>query len=474
LFARLSRFPFRIYTLALFLRLGVAMLAHALPIGLDDMFQYDMLGRSLAGGQGYRWYDEHDLKLIQQFLPMELPPEYDPRGVLTSFRPPAYPAFLALVYMITGSGPGRFFAVRLAQGFLTATLAPLTWALALRMGFVQRTAKYAAFIVAVFPLLIVYSIALVTENLFIVALALALLLSIRAEQSGKTGAYALAGAAFSLVVLTRSVASILVGIIAAWFWAVAPARKKAVANSLVFCLVFLLALAPWVLRNSRLHHSFTWVESSFGYNLYLGYHPQSTGTFQFGISLDLIPILDDGERSARGVRAAIGFIRDDPGRIPGLMVYKAGYFWGLHKRALIYFYGGGMLGDWPAWLLALVLALDALPMVLLAPLAAVGLMCGRIDRYKAFMACVIASYCGVHMLVIAESRFNLALLPILAILGMYSIVEKPWHNSTRRQRFWAVALAALLAINWTCEIWRDWPLLGQLFGPGGSRLGLPY
>ena len=41
-------FAFRIYIVALVLRLIPVLLAPGLGIGLDDMFQYDMLARSLT------------------------------------------------------------------------------------------------------------------------------------------------------------------------------------------------------------------------------------------------------------------------------------------------------------------------------------------------------------------------------------------------------------------------------------------
>ena len=40
--------------IALILRLIPVILARGLGIGLDDMFQYDMLARSLAAGNGFR------------------------------------------------------------------------------------------------------------------------------------------------------------------------------------------------------------------------------------------------------------------------------------------------------------------------------------------------------------------------------------------------------------------------------------
>ncbi len=61
-------FAFRIYIVALILRLIPVILSRGLGIGLDDMFQYDMLARSLAGGHGFRWYAQADLDRFASFL----------------------------------------------------------------------------------------------------------------------------------------------------------------------------------------------------------------------------------------------------------------------------------------------------------------------------------------------------------------------------------------------------------------------
>ncbi|HEX2696376.1 MAG TPA: hypothetical protein VHM28_01625, partial [Anaerolineales bacterium] len=115
--------------IALILRLIPVFLTRHLSIGLDDMFQYDMLARSLAMGNGFRWYAPNDLARIAPYLHIDLSAvALDPRGVLTTFRAPLYPAFLALVYLFNGVNDGRFFAARLAQAvFLGAPLAPMTY-----------------------------------------------------------------------------------------------------------------------------------------------------------------------------------------------------------------------------------------------------------------------------------------------------------------------------------------------------------
>ena len=84
-----TSFGWIIFFVAVIVRLLPVIAAREMTIGLDDMFQYDMLARSLAAGDGFRWYAEDDLALVERYLPIEfIKGEYDPRGVLTSFRAP--------------------------------------------------------------------------------------------------------------------------------------------------------------------------------------------------------------------------------------------------------------------------------------------------------------------------------------------------------------------------------------------------
>src|SRR5512135_1697918 len=127
-----KRFPLGIFLVALVMRLIPVLLTRQLGIGLDDMFQYDMLARSLASGNGFRWYAPTDLARIAPYLHLD-PSQValDPRGMLTTFRAPLYPSFLAIIYSINGINDSRFFAARLAQTVLGALLAPLTYLVAL-------------------------------------------------------------------------------------------------------------------------------------------------------------------------------------------------------------------------------------------------------------------------------------------------------------------------------------------------------
>jgi len=468
------RFLVLIFLAALALRLAPVLLSYDLPIGLDDMFQYDMLARSIVAGNGYRWYGEEDLELVEDYISMEPPADYDPRGVPTSFRAPGYPAFLALIYALCGVGVRRFFAARLAQALLGATVSPLAWALSRQVGFGERVARWAAAIVAAFPLLLVYPLALATENLFIPLLTLALVLVLRAGERGRARDCALVGLVLGAATLTRSVVAGFAALAALWLWWAAPEKRVGFRNAGLLILCFLLVTIPWAARNTRLHGRLTWVESALGYDLYVGYHPESTGTFQYGISLDLVPILDDGERHERGMESFWAFLRADPGRVPGLMVRKAGYLWSLDRRALTYFYSNDYLGHLPAWLLGLVFLLACGPLVVLAPAASCGLVCGLPGRRKSLIALLLLYYTGTHALILAEPRFHVPLLPVVAVLAAYGFVERPWRAFRPWQRGLAALLIALLLANWGLEIARDWDILVMLFGPKGHHLYLPY
>ncbi len=467
---------FKIFLLALTLRSIPVLLSARLPLGLDDMIQYDGLARSIVTGHGYRWYAESELAQVEKLLDVERPADYDPRGVRTSFRAPGYPAFLAMVYLVSGMGPARVCVARMANALLGAALAPLTWLLARSLGCDRQVARWSAVAIATFPLFLLYPLGLASENLFIPLMTLSLVLVLRTGTDGGARQHALTGLVLGLTALTRSIIAGFVPIVALWlYWRVEPDGKRAALRyGTMLVLAFLLVTVPWAVRNTRLHGRPTWIETSLGYNLYLGYHPESSGTFQYGISTDLLSILDDAERNARGITAAWHFARKNPGRIPYLVIRKIGHLWALDSRPLFYFYSNNFVGRLPAWLLGAIFLLIAAPLLLLAPAAAVGLACGRFDRGKILIGLLLLYYTSVHALIMAEPRFHLPLLPIVAVLAAYALVRLPWREAHAWQRWLALALVALLALNWGLELARDWETWVALFGPEGHRLNLPY
>lgn len=488
----LKSFAVRIFIVALVLRLIPVLLARGLGIGLDDMFQYDMLARSIASGNGFRWYAQEDLNQLAAFVDFDLSSvkEYDPAlGIPTSFRAPLYPAFLAIVYVFNGIDASRFFAARLAQAiFLGAPLAPLTYWVAQRLfplsffmkdereKYHERASRLAAWIAACYPMLLIYPLGLGTENPFFILLLTSFFFLLLSMERPHAFLLLLSGFFLALTALTRSV--ILPFAFAALGILLFLHRKQAI----LAILAFFLTISPWVIRNSLLHQKLTGIETSMGYNLYLGYHPQGNGSFIFGPSLDLLTILDDSERDRIGAEKAIEFIRAQPERFVPLAVNRLGFFFGLEKRVLMYFYGNNLLGYIPLPLLLTISAILLLPFVITSVSAALGLAFLRWRPEHVLLVVLFLGYILPHVFILSEDRFHLALVPYIAILAaqvwVYGLkpLDARWYES--RIGKWMVSLAIftvfLLVANWGFELVRDADKIAQILGPNGNQSYFPY
>lgn len=477
-------FPVKIYTVALILRLIPVLLTRDLGIGLDDMFQYDMLARSIASGHGYRWYAQDDLKLLAPYVNFDLSTadDYNPQyGLYTSFRAPLYPAFLALIYTVSGLGFSRFFAARLAQVvFLGAPLAPLTYWMGWRFfqhdSFLdedkkERVSRLSAWIIACYPMLFVYPLGLGTENLFFLLLLSSFLFLLASIEQPTILNILLSGSLLALTALTRSVVLPFAGL--AILYLLYLHRKKA----FLAVLSFILLIAPWIIRNSLLHHKLTGIETSMGYNLYLGYHPKGNGSFVFGPSLDLLTIMDDSERDAIGTQKAMEFIQEQPERFLPLALNRLGFFFGLEKRVLMYFYSNDLLGYIPMPILLFVSAILLLPFVFVSIFAVLGVVVLQRSPQTIMLLLLLFAYILPHVLILAEDRFHLALIPFFAVLAAYAIqlvYEKMYLKISRRKIFITLVLVFLLFFNWGMELHRDGEKIATLLSPDGNTSYFPY
>jgi hypothetical protein len=488
-------FPIRIFLVAFLLRLVPVLVMRNMGIGLDDMFQYDMLARSISAGNGYRWYAEADLPTVMPYLTLDLTSiNYDPRGVLTSFRPPLYPSFLALIYFIFGAVANRFFITRLVQAVLGALMAPLTFALARRL-FPNRepAARISAWIITLYPMLVIYPLSLATENLFFVLELSSILVLLKAKESleiafkqqdnyfsfvDRSRWFILSGILLGLTCLTRSVAQIYTLLAVGWVWFFLKERRRA----LIVLLMAGVVVVPWIVRNSLLYGKFTGIESALGYDLYLGYHSQGTGTFQYPQSLDLMSMMNDSERDQVGFQKTFEFIRTEPARVFYLFLRRAGYFFGLECRALIYFYSNDYFGHIPSPVLVGILTLFCLPFVIVSTSGVAGLALTHWRKETWLMALFLIGYITPHLLIIAEDRFHLAIVPLLAILaaqywtGGWLPLRQQWAISSTRKVWLILAFITILLLlaNWGMELGRNADKLAQLFGPNGNQTYFSY
>ena len=327
-------------------------------------------------------------------------------------------------------------------------------------------------------MLLVYPLGLGTENPFFILLLTSFFFLLKTTERPVLLNFAFAGFFLGLTALTRSVILPFAGLAILWAWFLLKQKRGAV----VIAFALILTILPWVIRNSLLHQKLTGVETSMGYNLYLGYHPQGNGSFVFGPSLDLLTILDDAERDRVGTETAVEFIQAQPERFLPLAINRLGFFFGLEKRVLMYFYGNNIIGFIPLTLLLTISAILLLPFVILSVSAALGLASLRWHPEHILLLLLLGGYIFPHVFILSEDRFHLALVPYIAMLAAHAWVQgfaplrARWMESATGK--WIVCLAVLAAVllvaNWSIELIRDADKITQLLGPNGNQSYFPY
>ena len=192
--------------------------------------------------------------------------------------------------------------------------------------------------------------------------------------------------------------------------------------------------------------------------------------------------MDDAERDEVGTKQAIEFIKEQPERFIPLAVNRLGFFFGLEKRVLMYFYSNNIIGYIPKPLLLTIAAILLLPFVFISISASLGLSLLKWNSQTVLLLLLLITYLLPHVFILAEDRFHLALIPFFAILaaqfwaGGFQAISARWRESNTGK--WMVAFAilgvCLLFLNWGFELSRDADKIAALLGPNGNKSYFPY
>src|SRR6185369_3062598 len=98
-------------------------------------------------------------------------------------------------------------------------------------------------------------------------------------------------------------------------------------------------------------------------------------------------------------------------------VRRLGYFFGLERRALTYFYASNFFGYIPFPFLLTLAILILAPFVIVACSAAFGLALMRWDRATLILPLMMAGYLLPHVFLLADDRLHFTLIAPLAILA---------------------------------------------------------
>jgi len=447
------------------------------PIALDDMFQYDMLARSLKDGNGFEWYSKADVEILRpyysQFLDIDHLPFPD-QGLQTTFRAPGYPFFLAFVYFFAPDSL-RFVFARLVQVGLVAALAPLAALLGHQLAFSKRVCILAGVGISFYPILLVYPIGLASENLYVV-LGLLSITSILYSIKKKSWVWIiLAGLICGITMFTRSIFAVFTLFSGIWISCHSPRRKKA---GLIFLLVAFGACLPWSIRNSAIMKKPSFVENSLGYNLFIGYHPEWDGGFVSKIAIIPMNILDDGERDRFCMQQAIEFIRKDPFEASRRVFARLVKLIGPEDREFFYFYSNNLVGAIPQPWLALIYSLLVIPWGSILILGVTGLWQARNNKMVVSLVILFLICYGLpHLFIIAEPRFHLAFVPVLIPFAIFALDSKnriQWKQFFRRETILFTIFLLLLICIFILGFTSNFSRLTSIMSEGGNKLYLSY
>jgi 4-amino-4-deoxy-L-arabinose transferase-like glycosyltransferase len=423
----------------------------------DECF-YSELARQLAAGQGFQPHARH-------------------------FWPPGYIAFLA-AHLAAGGG---FLAAKASQVLLSTLLVPLVYYLGLQAarglgaGMARRTGLIAAAWIAFDPNLIAYSHYLWSETLFLPLFTGALLFLADAGDSGSTRRAAAAGALLGLAGLIKVLPVYLVPILAIWLVARSGRHRRGLRPAVALVIVAFAVIAPWTIRNVRVHGRFVLVETTIGKNLVRGNNPREPSNWDWGMNRSARGVLratgcnqaDLVELNACLTRKGAGHILSRPGRFARRAVTKLAdlasptSFLVRHARQ-------GVYGDWPGWLTGSVVTLVALFNMALLALAVVGWIHAPPGPVRQLVTLTTLYVLVVHVITFAMSRFRLPVEPLMAV-GAALALAGPGallaSFRSGRRRWAAAALLVLLAGLWSAR-------LGSLYyeppagvSPPGDELG---
>ena len=263
-----------------------------------DQYSYWFFGNEIARGHGYLSYIT---------------------GRPTSYYPVGYPIVLAVVYWL-----GLHTPLPDNQAHLTAALHVLlsTASIVLvyfiaRKAFGHRVGIIAAWIVALYPSLIIGVATFSVETTFIFSALVCVAILIDHDwTAGPMSRKRLLwfGVAFGGSVLVRPFsAPIMIGLAVAAFCA-GYGWRSVLRHVGWASITFLMVLTPLAVRNATVFHKFIPISTNLGDGMCMSRFPGSNGGFAWAIHAWCAdPTLPEAERNPANTKAAIHFILDHPG-----------------------------------------------------------------------------------------------------------------------------------------------------------------
>jgi 4-amino-4-deoxy-L-arabinose transferase-like glycosyltransferase len=333
----------------------------------------------------------------------------------------------------------------------------------------KETGALAAAVCWLYPSLIFYDSLILTETLFTFALVAFVAATVKLIRTPSAVFAAACGLMLGLAALTRSVLWPLPLILCpALMLMLAVSWPRRIALAALVFVSYAVVVGPWAVRNTRLQHVTTVVDTMGGMNLRMGnyeYTPddrmwdavslRGEKSWVRGISDDLgTGEITEGQKEKWAQRKAIEYMRSHPRETLRRSLIKFADFWGLERE----FMAGVQQGLYlpPTWFEVLGSAAILLAYALVAALGAAGIWMAapRDKRSHAILLLPVLVLIAAHTIVFGHSRYHLPIVPIFGLYGAALVVERvPSFAILRRPALiGAAASIAILVSVWVRQV----------------------
>jgi 4-amino-4-deoxy-L-arabinose transferase-like glycosyltransferase len=380
---------------------------------ISDFMEYDRLATGIISGQGYVNID----------------------GQPTAYRAPGYIYYMAGIYSIFGH---QQIAVRLGNVLLGVVTCYLTSLLASEL-FNQRTAVFAAFLIAVFPSLIAWANILAAENLFIPVSLGIILTFLKAVKSShlRSRWVILCGLLSGVGVLIRPIAVLLPAILVVAMMfrqglkSIFTEGKKNLLQhaglTLGLYAVLIFTVLPWTIRNWEVFGRLVFVSTDGGITFLSGHNERSLSD-EYSVEGPVFDSLnaeslDEVSYDHQAYLLAFKFILHNPSVEIRLLVHKLFNYFKDDVSGFTYNVKSSII-PLPNWFVILSKAVAEIFYLSVLGLALASIFLNRFpkDRWYLILLVLIVVWTAVHLAFYGKDRFRLPLTPELAQLAAVTIL----------------------------------------------------
>lgn len=330
---------------AFLIRLFVALAMGGLS--RPEVNEYNSMARAMLDGRGYIF---GHLGIIYH-----------------SYAPPLHTWLTVASYWVAHS----LTPLMLLQCVAGAMTAIASAAIAMRLFGEARAGLAAGLLVAINPGLVVYASTkahpLTFDALFF---TLALLQTLRVADAPGIARGVQFGAIVGIGALSRGTMVIFLPVAAVWLvFAGRGTRQRTLWRSVaVACVVAVLLIAPWSIRNTLVHHRFVWLLTTDGEDFWRGNNPYATGHSYITPGhtvLNALPVEeradlerqpDELAQSQWFMDRAMTYVKAHPAAFVRLTLTKLGQFWSYAPQTGVHYPAGWLPTYLVYYVAALVLA----------------------------------------------------------------------------------------------------------------------